>query len=149
MRVEIDQGGKIGDTKVPTVLAFSNGETHAILIPATTKRGCVLILRERKINGTKMYVQLFSVGLYLLVKNHTKRLKQIVVDIEYPGHEAKIKEQLINLLRRAGISINPDVIQFGHIGKSSKAHKKAIAVFNGQKPNKIIPLNDILREFKK
>ena len=37
MKVEVDQSGKIGDTKVPTVLAFSNGKKVAILIPAKAK----------------------------------------------------------------------------------------------------------------
>ena len=87
MRVEVDQSGKIGDTKVATVLAFSNGITHTILIPATVKRECVLWLRERGRKGTSMYVGLFSVALFLLLVKNIKSLKQIVIDIEYPGHE--------------------------------------------------------------
>ena len=37
MRVEVDQSDKTGDTKVPTVLAFVNDESYAILIPATVR----------------------------------------------------------------------------------------------------------------
>jgi hypothetical protein len=33
MRIEVDQSGKIGDTRVPTVMAFSNDESCAIRKP--------------------------------------------------------------------------------------------------------------------
>ncbi len=57
----MDQSGKIGDTKVSTALAFSNGKRHAILIPATVKRECVRVLRgERKLE-TKRSLRLFLV----------------------------------------------------------------------------------------
>lgn len=36
-----DQSGKIGDTRVHTVLAYSDTESYAILIPASVKRDCV------------------------------------------------------------------------------------------------------------
>lgn len=49
MRVEVDQSGKIGDTKVPTVLAFSNGRSFAVLIPAIVKRECLKRLRGQEI----------------------------------------------------------------------------------------------------
>ena len=76
MKVEIDQSGKIGDTKVPTVLAFSNGKRSAILIPATVKRECLLSLREQGIAGKTIYMKLFAVGLYLLLKDHIHRFSQ-------------------------------------------------------------------------
>lgn len=43
--VEVDQSGKIGDTKVHTVLAFSNSYGFSILIPANVKRECIKIQR--------------------------------------------------------------------------------------------------------
>ncbi len=93
---------------------------------------------------------MFTVGLYLLLKNHIKDLKQAIIDIEYPGHEAKIKEHLINLLHRAGVPIKPDIIQFGYVGKKSNAHRMAIAVFSGKtKPDKVIEAIEVLQEFKK
>lgn len=38
MQIEIDQSGKIEDTRKDTVLAFSNGKNYSILIPAEVKR---------------------------------------------------------------------------------------------------------------
>jgi len=100
MRVEVDQSGKIGDTKIPTVLALSNGKRYSILIPTSVKRDCVQWLRSKR-NGkleTRIYIKLFSVGLFLLLRKHIKALEQVVIDIEYPGHEAQIKEQLLKLV---------------------------------------------------
>ena len=56
MRVEVDQSGKIGDTKVATVLAFSNEEHFTILIPATVKRACLQRLRKRGKSGATLYL---------------------------------------------------------------------------------------------
>ncbi len=56
MKVEVDQSGKIGDTKIPTVLAFSNGKKLSILIPAKVKRECILRLREKRKLETRLYM---------------------------------------------------------------------------------------------
>ncbi len=150
MKVEVDQSGKIGDTKVPTVLAFSNGKKLSILIPATVKRECILRLREKQKLETRLYIQLFAVGLYLLLKKDIKNLEQIVIDFEYPGHESKIKEHLINLFQRAGIKISRAKIHFGFVRKKSNAHKLAIETFKGNaKPHLIVHVDDILGEFRK
>jgi hypothetical protein len=135
MKVEVDQSGKIGDTKVPPVLAFSNGKEYAILIPATVKRECLLRLRATTQSGKTLYLRLFAVGLYLLLKDHIKEFSQITIDLEYPGRNAEIKLYLMNLLNRR---------------RKSNAHNKALAVYQKiQRPNKQIVLSQILDEFKK
>jgi hypothetical protein len=150
MRVEVDQSGKIGDTKIPTALAFSDGIAYSILIPATVKRACIQNLRGGKKLETRLYVQLFSVCLYLLIKRWIHRLDEIVIDQEYPGHEGKIKEHAINLLRRAGLIEHPPAIHFALIGKRSKAHQLAFSTFKSRTAaDKIIRAEEILREFKK
>lgn len=150
MRVEVDQSGKIGDTKVPTVLAFSNGKQFSILIPATVKRACIQKLRGKGKLETRVYVQLFAVGLFLLLRRNSQALEQIIIDMEYPGHEAKIKEHLINLFQRTGIKLNPAKIQFDFVRKKSNAHKLAIETFKGKvAPHQVIQLGQILREFRK
>jgi hypothetical protein len=150
MKVDIDQSGKIGDTKVPTVLAFSNGKHAAILIPATVKRECVQLLRGKRKMETRLYIQMFSVGLFLLLKDHLRFLTQVTIDAEYPGHELMIKEHLINLFRRAGINFAPERIQFGNVGKKSNAHIVALATFKGEQfPDKIVNANEIIKEFRK
>jgi len=150
MKVEVDQSGKIGDTKVPTVLAFSNGKQYAVLIPATVKRECIQQLRGYKKLEPRLYIQLFSVGIHLLLKSNINKLDRVSIDFEYPGHESKIKEHLINLMRRTGIRVNPEKIHFDYVRKRSNAHTLALAVFTGRtKPDKTIQTSDILREFRK
>lgn len=150
MKVEVDQSGKIGDTKVATVLAFSNGRQFTILIPARVKRECVRHLRGKGKLETRLYIQLFAAGLYLLLKRDIKSLDQIIVDFEYPGHEAKIKEHLINLFQRAGVKVHPAKIQFDYVRKKSNSHKLAIETFKGKaEPHQVIRLEQILREFRK
>ena len=91
MKVEVDQSGKIGDTKVATVLAFSNGRQFAVLIPATVKRRCIQHLRGKGKMETRLYIQLFAVGLYLLLKRDVKFLEQIVIDFEYRDMKQKLR----------------------------------------------------------
>lgn len=148
MRVEVDQSGKIGDTKVPTVLAFSNEESYAILIPAKVKRECVQRLREQGRTGKTFYMRIFAIGLFFLLKDHALGADQIALDVEYPGRNAEVKLYLLNMLWRAGIDVEPEKIQFQQIGKKSPAHKKALDVFSGAaKPDRIIGFEEILAEF--
>jgi hypothetical protein len=148
MHIEVDQSGKIGDTKVPTVLAFSNADHCSLLIPATVKRTCLNILRQRGKSGTTLYMQLFAVGLYLLLKDHICDLDQIVIDEEYPGRNNEIKLYLLNLLWRSGSTVSSAVVQFHNIGKKSRAHHWALTVFTrAAAPNRIVKVDEILSEF--
>ncbi|MFH1906938.1 MAG: hypothetical protein ABIL11_06095 [Chloroflexota bacterium] len=138
----------IGDTRVPTVVAFSNDDSLAILIPAMVKRECVQRLRQRGKTGTVLYMQLFAVSLYLLLKEHARDFSQVTIDIEYPGHEVKIEEQLLNQLRREKAAVTGVKLDFLHIGKKSRAHEKALAVFNGDsRPNRTIGYREISARF--
>jgi hypothetical protein len=134
MKVEVDQSGKIGDTKIPTVLAFSNGEQYTILISAKVKRFCIRYLRTRGYSGPSFYLRLFTIGLFFLLKSQISKLSQVVIDVEYFGKDQLIKEQLINLLNRHNREekVNPDAIQFGYIGKKSQAHLIALQTFRRQ-----------------
>lgn len=152
MRVEVDQSGKIGDAKVPTALAFSNGKQYSVLIPATVKRECIQWLRSSSKGKleTRVYIKLYSVGLYLLLRKQIKTLEQLIIDIEYPGHEVKIKEHLLNLFQRTNIRIHPSKLQFNPVGKKSNAHDTAIKTFQGIiKPDQVITRDEILGEFRK
>jgi hypothetical protein len=148
MQVEVDQSGKIGDTKVDTVLAFSNKTDYAILIPAIVKRECLKRLREHGETGKVFYLKLFAIGLYLLLKEYVLSLSTILIDLEYPGREADIKLYLTNLFNRSGIKFNPSSVRFGQVGKKSHAHLKAFRVFTKrEKANKRINVKEILKEY--
>jgi hypothetical protein len=146
MHVEVDQSGKIG-TKGPTALAFSNDIDWKILIPARVKRECIWILRAQGMTGKTFYLQLFSVALFLLLKDHIDQLMLVTIDPEYKSKDEDIKRFLLNLFRRANMRVSPDKIRFQRIGKKSPAHQKALATFRGTlKPDKIVDPEDLLEQ---
>lgn len=147
--VQVDQSGKVEDTATDTVLAFSDDTSYAILIPSRVKRQCLLELRRRGQTGKSLYWLIFATGLFLLLKDHFKKLPLVIIDIEYEGQTARIKEHLINLLKRKDIPAVQNQVTFRRIGKKSLAHSIAYQVHRGtQSPDRRIKLGELLREFK-
>ncbi len=132
MQVQLDQSGKIGDTKVPTVLAFSNDESYSILIPAVVKRECVQFLRQRFRRPRQPYMKLFAAVLFLLLKRHLSKIDTVVIDTEYIGHEGDVKEMLLEHIRRVMPIFSEDKITFRRVGKQSHAHYKAYETYTGR-----------------
>ena len=149
MHVEVDQSGKIEDTATDTVLAFSDGESFAILISAKVKRACLYELRQRGRTGKSIYWLLFATGLFLLLRDHVRKFSLVTIDVEYTGHSPAIKEHLLNLLRRADLPARPDLFRFRRIGKKSPAHGRAFYTHRGDiRPDGVVEAEEILREFK-
>jgi hypothetical protein len=151
--IEVDQSGKIEDTATDTVLAFSNGKSYAVLIPATTKRACIQQLRRRGKSGKSLYWRLFTKALFLLLKDHMADLITVTIDDEYTGHSAPIKQELLRLLWGAGVAIDPGQIRFGLIqqGKQGNppAHEKAYSVHRGnEKPDRVLTVGELIADIK-
>jgi hypothetical protein len=147
--VEVDQSGKVEDTKEDTVLAFANGMKFSVLIPATVKRDCVRILRQRGLSPKVFYLQLFVVGLFFLLKDHIAHLSHTIIDREYLGKDKDIRLYLMNLLKRARYTVDAEQFHFGHIGKGSTAHSLAIDTLRRMKqPDVKLTLEDILGQFE-
>jgi uncharacterized membrane-anchored protein YjiN (DUF445 family) len=150
MQVEVDQSGKVENSRMATVLAFANGKRRAISIPATVKRKSIRELRQRGQKGSSFYYQIFATGLYLLLKDDITRINRLIVDVEYRRKDAIIREHLLNLFRRAGKKVDADQIQFARITKKSPAHRAAIQVLRGQKkPEHTVTIEELLKEFPK
>lgn len=146
-KVEVDQSGKVEDTAEDTALALSNDINFCIIIPATVKRQCVQVLRDEGMTGQTLYFQLFAVALYFLVKDKLSDISTVVIDIEYIGREADIKLYLLNLLRRHDLVIEPEQIEFAHIGRESPAHDLALSTFRKvHSPDLVLDVGDILTE---
>ncbi len=147
--VEVDQSGKVEYTREDTVLAFANGITRTVLIPATVKRDCVTMFRLMGQKGSVFYLQLFAIALFFLLKEHGAQLSNIIIDEEYYGREGDIKRYLLNLFHRAGTAVSARQIHFGYVGKASTAHALAKATLRGKKkPDKILTVAEIMREFQ-
>ena len=136
MRVEVDQSGKVEQLDCDTVLAFSNSEQYAVLLPKSLKRRIFLHYRSR----TKQFrYKLFAICLYYCLKDYLQHLTLVMIDCEYTGKEQLIKSFLLGFIRTSWKECDGKLIRFGLIGKQSNAHAVAIDVFRGnRKPNKIL-----------
>ena len=133
MHVEVDQSGKVEDTRVDTVLAFSDGISRSILIPAKVKRKCVEFVRDDRHKTKTLYLRIFCAGLFLLLKDKLPKIDQVVIDIEYLGREHDIKALFLRLVWKSYPTFDPANIQFALIGKDSPAHIKAYSTFTGDR----------------
>lgn len=149
MRVEVDQSGKVEKSQQVTVLAFSNGTHYSVLVSVQTKRIVLEELARRRPERTRTnhHLLFFTTLLFLLLADHLSRISTLIIDVEYHGHDGRIKEHLLNLCRRHHIPFDPQSISFHRVGKKSPAHDLAIAVFRGErKPHRELYPEEILRE---
>jgi hypothetical protein len=126
MKIEVDQSGKIEQTSWPTVVAFSNGTTGAVYIPAKEKR---LILENLRTDGKQRYfpVLVFAAVVLLLIRKHSLQSTHMVIDDEYTGKQSVITDFITKHERITG------TISFGRIGKKSRAHHYAITMYRLKK----------------
>ena len=147
MYIEVDQSIKVEYTSQDTILAFANGESYAIRIPAKVKKSCLTYLRQQKVGPPRRQIRIFTAGLFFLLKNHINHVTAVTIDREYMGHDHRIKDSLLNRFRRAGYQVSPHKIQFGHIGKQSSAHVVAIETYRKKrKPDYTVTEEEMLAE---
>jgi len=130
--VEVDQSIKIEQTSKDTILAVSNDEQVAILIPAKVKRQVLAHLKVRGKPAPVARLMLFSAGLCMLLREVAQSLTTITIDQEYPGHEADIRGMLLRFLWKIGVRMDKEGIVFARVGKRSKAHEQAWRVHRGE-----------------
>ena len=145
MAIEVDQSGKIENTSVITVVAFSNRVSDYIYIKPRYKRSLKRYFKEEK--KTRSYVyKTFAVLLYLLIKRNNLK-GDIHIDLEYPGNMALIKSYLFRIFKKYGYNQSNIFIYFKNIGKKIRAHCLAISQYRGKKhsENKEFGLTEILK----
>ena len=125
--VEVDQSIKI-EQAGPSVLAFSNGIQHAVVVPSNVKRVALRLLQAKGKPKNTAVVHLFTACLFLLLEDHLLALDRIYIDTEYTGQENLIQSLLLVHIRRRVPSFASECIVFKQIGKNSPAHAKANAV---------------------
>ena len=148
MGFDVDQSGKIENTKLISVLAVAGKESKAIFVSRTTKRE---LIRTFKLSRSPkiVYLQLFSCCLYLLVKDLLSKSNLIVVDVEYVGKDELILNFLQQLALHDEVKIKAE-IRFNRIGKKSLAHEKAIYTFRDDgKGATELKLASVLKEMRK
>jgi len=143
--VEVDQSIKMGDLSGDTVLACSDHWSCTILVPAYVKRVLMKSLRARGKSRIRATLQLFAIGLFLLLKDTIARSSLVIIDTEYTGYESDIRGMLLNYLRRVESEFDKERIVFRQVGKKSSAHHLAISVHRGKsRPDKVLSIDDFL-----
>ena len=72
-------------------------------------------------------------------------MSRVTIDAEYPGHESQIKSDVLEIAKLQKCPIDPNVIEFGLIGKKSGAHLQALGVARGKlRADRLITIEDLL-----
>ena len=129
MTYEIDQSGKVEDTNKLTVVAYANGKIKSVKIGSVEKQKLLAAMRTLDHPKHNYVYKIFAALIYFLLADES--VDSVMIDREYMGHEITIKGFLVYLLNKNGRNI--PFIAFGHVGKSSPAHKAAVDVFRGKK----------------
>ncbi|PJC54504.1 MAG: hypothetical protein CO028_02040 [Candidatus Levybacteria bacterium CG_4_9_14_0_2_um_filter_35_21] len=141
---QIDQSGKIEQTNKITVIAYSNGKHGSVKIAARDKKYLQDIYRKAG-KPKSFIIQVFSALLYLLLEKSKLEKTMLVVDKEYPGHEAIIKSYLVQIANKRGkIKLSPGEIRFGLVGKSSNCHGVASKAFKANRADFSVNKEEIL-----
>ena len=83
--------------------------------------------------------------IFILIRDHAKKLDSIIIDKEYPGKDQDIKLQIYNLFAKHRISIEPKIIIFKEIGKKSNAHNVSYLAYKKRRTDLIVTAKDILK----
>ncbi len=142
MSYQVDQSGKIEQTERNTVIACINSQEITIFLVKSEKRKLQKIFISLKMKKIFPYLT-FAALLALLLKALEPKTK-IIIDKEYFGHERLIEDKVKMYLEQLGLTILPQ-IEWGHVGKLSKAHNLGYLVAVGKKkPNLIVDAKDIM-----
>lgn len=145
MKIEIDQSNKIEQTNKDSVVSFSNNIFGCVLIRAKDKREIEKVFQRT--GKPKIFVyKLFAILIFILIKEHLRKIDEIVIDKEYPGKDNLIKSFLMREIKKVRPDFLPQAIIFKQIGKKSRAHFVAYGVIaNKKQPDKVVGVKTILR----
>ena len=150
MQADIDQSGRIEETHRPTVIALANGVSYSVRMPAREKRRLLAELKRLRPqrSATRHHVLVFSTLVFYVIREYADVLQGVIIDQEYTGYEASIKEHILNLCYRYDIRLRCEIM-FQRVGKKSPSHDLAIRVYRGKvKADRTITSQEVLREFK-
>jgi hypothetical protein len=91
-------------------------------------------LNSIEADGQRASIYLFAACLFLLLRDIIEQTDRVIIDEEYPGYAADIKAMLLRMLWRIGKSVDPAVVTFGLVGRSSPAHDLALRVSRRKRP---------------
>jgi glycogen synthase len=128
VRIEVDQSGKVEQTNMDTVIAFSNGKAASLRITAKVKRDLVTAMRAEGYRGTAFYLRIFCAALSTLIKPYLGEIETVAIDEEYDGRDRQIKDLLVSYINSGW----DGEIYVTNITKKSPAHKLALGTLRGE-----------------
>jgi len=137
----IDQSGRVEETNKITIVALADKKKSftIALLPKSKKE---LLEIFRKIGKPKVFpVVVFANMVFMTMLRSRTYPPELIIDIEYPGHENTIKNIIITLCRRFKKKV-PE-IYFANIGKNDPAHFAAWKTYKKiTKPNLTLKSED-------
>lgn len=87
----------------------------------------------------------FAAGSFLLLQDMVDSVTLAVIDQEYTGYDALIRDRLLQFMRAAGLRVYPDMFAFSHVGKKSSARDLATRVHGDElTPDHQVTLGELL-----
>ena len=142
MSVEIDQSGKIEQLSVNTVVALANDCSSAVFISVSSKRKLFIKLKHSKTKRNVLYPTLFTILIFIALKQLKVFPNILLVDEEYTGKDEIIKSLLTKLILKTRPKWDGE-IRFVRVGKPSPSHKLAWGIYNKNKKLKYVKIDEI------
>ena len=143
MKIEIDQSGRIEYTSTQTVIGDSLG--NSIFIKSIDKQYLQQIYRS--IGRPQLFVfDVFSIMVSFVMAKTYSNENIYIIDREYYGHEAVLRGLIMKNLHKQNIPIKKYQVDFGLIGKKSKAHETVYTRYTLKKKGNIIHAEEILKQ---
>lgn len=140
MHIEVDMSGKIEQTDMDTVVAFSNNHQYTVLLPKELKRRLIGKYRKER----QIILKLFVICVYYTLRDYLHQIELIIIDNEYEGKQNYVKSLLLDFIRKKYRDFDKSLIKIAHITKKSKAHEVAANIKRGfAKPQKTLSEKDI------
>lgn len=137
----IDQSGRVEETNKITVVALADKKRwFTIALLPKTKKDLLQIFR--KSDKPKVFpIVVFANIVFMTMLKSKIYPQELIIDIEYPGHENTIKNIIITLCRR--FKKKAPEIYFANIGKNDPAHFAAWKTYKKMlNPNIILKSGD-------
>lgn len=138
---QIDQSGKIEQTSKATIVTLANGYIKTVKISGVEKRKLIKAMIQLDYPSLNYMHKMFAALVFILLKD--VKIGEVIIDKEYPNHEADIKNMLLNYFKKLGLK--PPEVSFGLVGKKVKAHIFGIETYRGKrKPNITVSSQQLL-----
>ncbi len=129
MRFEVDQSGKVEQSNLDTVITFANERCDFSVFISKKLKNKLYKEFESKTTKSKQFRYKFFAYLIALGVMSMENISEIMIDLEYVGHEPGIKIYILQFLAKMKLNKNID-IYFGRVTKHSQSHIISNAILN-------------------